>query len=41
MRKYLKVKHTGSTRDDSYCTSRKNSLDLIELSSINKVNLLQ
>ena len=32
---------TGSIRDDSYWTSRKNSLELIELSSINKVSLVQ
>jgi hypothetical protein len=30
--------NTGSTRDDPYWTSRKNSLELIELSSINKVS---
>ena len=29
----------GSIRDDPYWTSRKNSLELIELSSINKVCL--
>ena len=29
----------GSVRDDPYWTSRKNSLELIELSSINKVSL--
>ena len=29
--------NTGSTRDDPHWTSRKNSLELIELSSINKV----
>ena len=29
--------NTGSVRDDPYWTSRKNSLELIELSSINKV----
>ena len=28
---------TGSITDDLYWTSRKNSLELIELSSINKV----
>ena len=28
--------NTGSIRDDPYWTSRKNSLELIELSSINK-----
>ena len=31
---------TESIRDDSYWTSRKNSLELIELSSINKVSLV-
>ena len=31
---------TGSIRDDSYWTSRKNSLELIELFSINKVCLV-
>ena len=31
---------TGSIRDDPYWTSRKNSLELIELSSINKVSLV-
>ena len=31
---------TGSIRDDSYWISRKNSLELIELSSINKVGLV-
>ena len=30
--------NTESIRDDPYWTSRKNSLQLIELSSINKVN---
>ena len=30
---------TGSIRDDSHWTSRKNSLELIELSCINKVSL--
>ena len=30
----------GSIRDDPYWTSRKNSLELIELSSINKVSLV-
>ena len=29
-----------SVRDDSHWTSRKNSLDLIELASINKVSLV-
>ena len=32
--------NTVSIRDDSYWTSRKNSLELIELSSINKVSLV-
>ena len=32
---------TVSIRDDPYWTSRKNSLELIELSSINKVSLVQ
>ncbi len=31
---------TGSIRGDPYSTSRKNSLELIELSSINKVSLV-
>jgi hypothetical protein len=31
--------NTGSMRDDSYWTFRENSLELIELSSINKVSL--
>ncbi len=30
----------GSIRDDPYWTSRKNSLELIELSSIDKVSLV-
>ncbi len=33
--------NTGSIRDDTYWTSRKNSLELIELSSINKVSLVK
>jgi hypothetical protein len=33
------VYNTGSIRDDPYWTSRENSLELIELSSINKVSL--
>ena len=33
--------NTGSIRDDPYWTSKKNSLELIELSSINKVSLVQ
>jgi hypothetical protein len=32
--------NTGSIRDDPYWTSRKNSLELIEISSINKVGLV-
>ena len=32
--------NTGSTRDNPYWTSRKNSLELIELSGINKVSLV-
>ena len=32
--------NTGSIRDGSYWTSRENSLELIELSSINKVSLV-
>ena len=32
--------NTGSIRDDFYWTSRENSLELIELSSINKVSLV-
>jgi hypothetical protein len=32
--------NTGSVRDQPYWTSRKNSLELIELSSINKVVLV-
>ena len=31
---------TGSQRDDSHLISRKNILELIELSSINKVSLV-
>ena len=30
----------GSIRDDPHWTSKKNSLELIELSSINKVSLV-
>ena len=30
--------NTGSIRDDPYWTSRKNSSELIEVSSINKVS---
>ena len=32
--------NTGPIRDDPYWTFRKNSLELIELSSINKVSLV-
>ena len=32
--------NTGLIRDDPYWTSRKTSLELIELSSINKVSLV-
>jgi hypothetical protein len=32
--------NTGSIRDDPYWTSRENSLELIYLSSINKVSLV-
>ena len=32
--------NTGSTRDDPYWTSRKNCLELIELSSMNKISLV-
>ena len=32
--------NTESIRDDPYWTSRKNSLELIDLSSINKVSLV-
>ena len=32
--------NTGPIRDDPYLTSGKNSLELIELSSINKVSLV-
>ena len=32
--------NTGSIRDDPYWTSRKNSLELIKLSRINKVSLV-
>jgi hypothetical protein len=31
--------NTGSIRNDSYWTSSRNSLELIELSSMNKVSL--
>ena len=39
--KVFSCSNTGSIRDDPYPTSRKNSLELIELSSINKVSLVQ
>jgi hypothetical protein len=32
--------NTGSIRDDPYWTSRKNSLELLKLSSVNKVSLV-
>ena len=32
--------NTGSIRDDPYWTSRKNSLELIKIPSINKVSLV-
>ena len=32
--------NTGSIRDDPYWTSKKNSVELIELCSINKVSLV-
>jgi hypothetical protein len=32
--------NTASIKDNPYWTSRKNSLELIELSSINKVSLV-
>jgi hypothetical protein len=35
------VIYTGSIRDDSYWTSRGNSLKLIELHSINIVSLVK
>jgi hypothetical protein len=37
---YSSCGNTGSIRDDPYWTSRENSLELIELSSINKVSLV-
>ena len=33
--------NTGSIRDDPYWTSRRNNLELIELSSINEISLGQ
>ena len=40
--KYIDFSHsnTESIRDDPYWSSRKNSLELIELSSINKFSLV-
>ena len=38
--KFTTCCNTGSTRDDPYWTSLKNSLELIELSTINKVSLV-
>ena len=32
--------NTGYTRDDPYWTSRKNSVELMELSSVYKVSLV-
>ena len=32
--------NTGSIRDDPYWTSQENSLELIELSSMNEVSLI-
>ncbi len=37
---YSSCSNTGSIRDDPYWTSRKNGLELIELSSTNKVSLV-
>ena len=37
---FLSCSNTGSIRDDPHRTCRKNSLELIELSSINKVSLV-
>ena len=34
------VTHPGSIRDDPYWTSRENSLELTDLSSIDKVSLV-
>jgi hypothetical protein len=34
------LSNTGSITDDRYCISRKNSVKLIELFSINKVSLV-
>ena len=33
--------NTGSIRDDPYWTSRKNSLELVKLSNINKLKLIK
>ena len=46
IRSYMKkmvssCSNTRSNRDDPYWTSRENNLELIELSSINKVSLVQ
>ena len=38
--KFSTCSNTGSIRDDPYWTSRENSLELMELSSINKVSLI-
>ena len=38
--KCINICNTGSIRDGSYWISKKNSLELIELSSINKVSLV-
>ncbi len=38
--KYLMEYYKRKIKDDPYWTSRKNSLELIELSSINKVSLV-
>ena len=37
---HFSCSNTGSIRDVPYWTSRKNSLELMELSSINKVSLV-
>ena len=36
----LACSNTGSIRDNPYLTSRKNSLEQIKLSSINKISLV-
>jgi hypothetical protein len=38
--KLVQYSNIASIRDDPYWTPRKNSLELIELSSINKVSLV-